>query len=380
MQRINLNEFDTLGIFNLKNVDGIERFVTKYNKGYLSRNKEYYKERSYKKANELRNYLKTIMNNECSKKNFVIVENMLNLSARAYFRDLEKSVINNNWKYEKSKKCLEEDVHNIINLFNNKELSKATEELPISEDVITSRIIEMDNKALLYIFTKNLIFNKDKHIVTPGLGSIFIGPFMKELYGYEYTNIVFSLYAKNSLNNNSLIKMFSNNKWLTTTNSILLIDDNIATGRTINKLKEFFKENKKEIKYGAVKYNWINYYNVSKGIEKKLDTFNISDVDFLTPFEDPGYWMARNAINGLVKNNSGEQYVNELQKEGYRDENVSDFMKTLLKTEEYLNLLNIDFYGNQKEITEIKKSSIYFSKKLKIEIEKICNERGREER
>lgn len=48
MERINLTDFDIMGIFTLKEVTGIEDYVTKMSNGqYLSRSKEYYEPKNF---------------------------------------------------------------------------------------------------------------------------------------------------------------------------------------------------------------------------------------------------------------------------------------------------------------------------------------------
>lgn len=49
MEHIDLKDFDIMGIFTLKEVAGIEKYVTEVsNREYLSRSKEYYLQKNHR--------------------------------------------------------------------------------------------------------------------------------------------------------------------------------------------------------------------------------------------------------------------------------------------------------------------------------------------
>lgn len=91
-QILELKDFDVLGIIRLKDVKGIEKYVTPIldKNGevieYLSRSKEYYNVKSMSELSMERELLKMQLTREISRRNFVILENMLNCSARVYFK------------------------------------------------------------------------------------------------------------------------------------------------------------------------------------------------------------------------------------------------------------------------------------------------------
>ncbi|MCL2860329.1 MAG: hypothetical protein FWF46_07265 [Oscillospiraceae bacterium] len=82
MEKIKLSEFDVMGIFSLQDVHGIEKYVTRLSDNeYLSRSAQYYGARSYTDLSDAREELKRVLTGERSKRDFVILENMLNCSA-----------------------------------------------------------------------------------------------------------------------------------------------------------------------------------------------------------------------------------------------------------------------------------------------------------
>ena len=129
VEKLKLQDFDILGILELKDIQGIEKFVTPIKdeegrtKSYLSRSKEYYNVKTMSELAICREELQHLLTRECSKRNFVILENMLNCSGKVYFKNFEKYI-----KYKvqgkdtrnqliqliQAQKCLEEDIRNIL--------------------------------------------------------------------------------------------------------------------------------------------------------------------------------------------------------------------------------------------------------------------------
>ena len=104
---------------------------------------------------------------------------MANSSAKVYFEELKKKIENQDNRVIEVQKCFEEDCANIVRFFRNQPLQKTKYDLPDGNSKILERHIEMDNKQMLYLFCSNLKFTNQKHILNPGLGSIFIGPILK---------------------------------------------------------------------------------------------------------------------------------------------------------------------------------------------------------
>ena len=385
-EKLHLYEFDSNGLFDLDNVSEIENLVAPLKNGkYLSRNASYYSAKTYSELSSKRQELKDILTEEPSKKNFVILEYLANISAKVYFEELKKKIENEDNHVLQAKKCLEEDCENIVRFFNNKPLLKPIYDLPQGNDRVLERHIEMDNKQILYLFCSNLQFKKPKHVITPGLGSIFVGPLLKSMYGFDYSNILFSLYSKDEkLRNISEQKEFdelcSDDVWRTTSNELLLIDDNVGSCNTMNSIRKQLKERGKTCKFGAIKYNW-NFYNQVKHGELDHPTFDINQVDFLTILDDPGYWIMRDSIQAL-KEEGADTYVQVMKSEGLRKEEVPDILFLMELAEKHSQSAGVDIYDM--ESGNIKKSSAFLCRKLKEQIKDItkdvlCKDRCRDE-
>ena len=132
----------------------------------------------------------------------------------------------------------------------------------------------MDNKAILYMFAKSLSQAKDPdkvEVVTPGYGGIYIGPMLKAMYGYDYTNLLKSKYVEEAtkLDHVDVRELTSSQRPFEEGKKVLLLDDNVGTGATLKETKEaLVNAGIRNIKMGAVQFNWRNYYRVSVG-EKK---------------------------------------------------------------------------------------------------------------
>ena len=171
-EKIDLKDFDIIGIISLNDVDGIEKYVTPVRIDdkivtYLSRSKEYYNVKSMTELALEREELKNKLTRELTKRNFVILENMLNCSGKVYFKKFEEYITKGKnekirFQLQQAEKCLIEDVKNILVLLQNKGLIEIDpcNILPVGDENSAKRSIEMDNKAMLYMFTKSLKFGK----------------------------------------------------------------------------------------------------------------------------------------------------------------------------------------------------------------------------
>ncbi len=339
-EKIDLKDFDIIGIISLNDVDGIEKYVTPVRIDdkivtYLSRSKEYYNVKSMTELALEREELKNKLTRELTKRNFVILENMLNCSGKVYFKKFEEYITKGKnekirFQLQQAEKCLIEDVKNILVLLQNKGLIEIDpcNILPVGDENSAKRSIEMDNKAMLYMFTKSLKMNTDSkkiEILTPGYGSIYLGPFFKAMYGYDFTNILKSKYISESrsLCNDEISSLMSSNRPFNTNKTIVLLDDNIGTGATLSEIKyQLNRSNVNCIISGAVQYNWRNYYRVSIGEKKDIDRFEISDFDIITPFNYAGHKLYKHAIDQL--HSSGLEYIEYLKSKSYRKQNCCD--------------------------------------------------------
>lgn len=348
MEKLELKDFDLLGIINLQDAYGIESLVTPVMSSgktisYLSRSKEYYNVKSMKELSQMREKLKELLTERVSKKNFVILEYMLNCSARVYFKKFEEYIKNGksgNYRIElqQAEKCLMEDTASMISVLEGRKIDKRfiTNILPTGDENCERRFIEMDNKAILYLFAKGiqkLNIGNNFEVLTPGYGSMYIGPFLKVKCGYDYSNMMKSKYIDetNGVISQSLTDLLSNDKILSSSVGILLLDDNIGTGSTMVDVKQKLKKiGKDNILSGAVQYNWRNYYRVSIGEKTDIERFEVDDYDFLTPFNYAGHKLYEHAVNAL--NSGGTEYIEYLNSKGYRmNDKYSDIVGDLLR-------------------------------------------------
>lgn len=369
---VELKDFDILGIIEIKDkneIKGIEKYVTpKYGKqgdkepvSYFSRSKEYYNVKTITELSKEREELKALADRCKTKRNFVIFENMLNCSGRAYFKLFEEYLKNkNNDEVKKSmeiaKLCMMEDTKNLVSILSNEGLINinANLKLPHYDRNVNKRAIEMDNKAMLYIFSKALKFNpkiaRNIHVITPGYGSTYIGPFLNVVQGFEFTNLLKSKYISESLgdNENLYVKdMVSDYKIFDKTKKVILLDDNVGTGVTLNEVKELLEDsNIKIYKTGAVQYNWKNFLRVSIGEKVGIDRFNIDDFDIITPFNYAGHKLYEHAISEL--HSSGNDYESYLNMKSYRKKEYCDTEGAIIRTIKELRRIGINIIGDEK--------------------------------
>lgn len=339
-EKLKLNEFDIVGIIELQDVQGIERYVTPLKRGdkvegYLSRSKEYYNVKTMTELALEREELKTKLTSEFSKRNFVILENMLNCSAKVYFRKFEQYILSGkNPEYkgdlDKATDCLNEDMRNVVTILKGKgEFDFDNHSvLPVGTENSQKRPIEMDNKALLYIYAQSLKMKKPENIeiLTPGYGSLYIGPFLKAMYGCDYTHMLKSKYIAETLPESSEVsfkELISGDRIFDENKTLLLLDDNIGTGQTMQEIKsELQKNGINNVLSGAVQFNWINYYRVATGEKKDINRFNVDEFNFISPFNYAGHKLYDHAIDAL--HSSGEDYVTYLNSKEYRKEGRND--------------------------------------------------------
>lgn len=339
-EKIDFKDFDILGIVQLQDVQGIEKYVTPIedgNKivGYLSRSKEYYNVKTMTELAIEREELKTKLTSELTKKNFVIAENMLNCSAKVYFKKFEQYILTGKSprykaQVEQAETCLLEDVQNVLSFLQDKKKINIESKniLPVGTENSLKRAIEMDNKALLYQYLNALKMKKPENIevLTPGYGSVYIGPMLKAMYGCDYTNMLKSSYISETIpgfSEGALRTLISSDRIFDKGKTVLLLDDNIGTGQTMNEIKsELQKNGIHNILSGAVQYNWRNYYRVSTGEKRDIQRFKVEDFDFLSPFNYAGHKLYEHAIDSL--HSSGKEYIEYLNSKSYRVKDHSD--------------------------------------------------------
>ena len=346
-EKLKLSEFDILGVISLDEVQGIEKYVTPVIengviKTYLSRSKEYYNIKSMSELAVEREELAQKLTNEVSKRNFVIVENMLNCSGKVYFKKFERYI--SEGKNEQSaiqlaqaKECMMEDVKNLIAILEQRHdiQINPNNRLPGGIENSERRAIEMDNKALLYIFAQSLKMKKSPEeieVLTPGYGSIYVGPFLKAMYGYEFTNTLKSKYIEETKNSQEkpIRTLMSTQRPFREGVTVLVLDDNIGTGATMRELKQSLeKEGVYKTITGAVQYNWRNYYRISVGEKVGIKKPDVCQYDIVTPINYAGHKLYKHAIDTLLS--SGSDYIKYLQTKSYRKDKYSDIEGAIIR-------------------------------------------------
>ena len=166
---------------------------------------------------------------------------------------------------------------------------------------------------------------EEVEVLTPGYGSIYIGPFLKAMYGYNFTNILKSKYIgeTRSSQEEPIESLMSSKRPFKKGVRVLLLDDNIGTGATMNELKESLNQaGIDKMITGAVQYNWRNYWRISVGEKRGIPRPDITEFDVLTPFNYAGHKLYKHAIDTLLS--SGSEYIDYLKSKSYRKEEYSD--------------------------------------------------------
>ena len=357
-EKLKLSEFDILGVITLNEVQGIEKYVTPVVENrrvinYLSRSKEYYNVKNMTELATERESLAQMLTREHSKRNFVIIENMLNCSGRVYFKKFSQYIESGKSDYAKlqlaqAEECMMEDVRNMLVVLQEKGLIEIDpkKRLPGGFENSEKRAIEMDNKAILYIFAKSLKMKKhpeEIEVLTPGYGSVYMGPFLKAMYGYNYTNTLKSKYIEESRSTQettSIRQLMSSDRVFEAGKTVLLLDDNIGTGKTMEELNASLqKEGINNIISGAAQYNWRNYYRVSVGEKNGIGRPDITRFDILTPLNYAGHKLYKHAIDRL--HSSGSEYISYLQSKSYRIETISDIEGAVIRAATSLSKVGI---------------------------------------
>lgn len=260
---------------------------------------------------------------------------------------------------EVAKYCLMNDIKNMINLFkkqgeidiydrhSTKIITGGLENtLPSGEEHSARRAIEMDNKALLYLFLKSLDLNQNMEnleVLTPGYGSLYIGPFIQEMYGFPFTNMYKSKYIAGMnphIQELSIGDLMSSDRPLKLGTTVLLLDDNIGTGTTMKEICEKLnKAGVQKVITGAVQFNWKNYYRVSAGLKMDIPKFEVDDYTFISPFNYPGHKILEYAVDSI--NKSGNNYEQFSQNMAYNKAAYPDMEGAIFKAFLWANRANI---------------------------------------
>lgn len=371
---LDLSKFDILGMFQLDDNIGVEKLVSPLENGkFLSRKYSYYKQFSFTKCSELREHMKGLLKGQTDQqKLFVIYENMLNLSAKVFYKTLQKEGCKDTESYKQAKACFENDCYNLLAVILDKPLMADKFVLPKSDELIDARQIELDNKSLLLTFCSQLNLDKNQNILLTGMGGIYLAPFTKIMYGCDYGIAPLSAYAgaKDLLENDELeIKNYLDNPAILKSKDILFLDDNVGTGDTMKEIKHLLSKEGIDLKCGAVQYNWINYHKVEIG-EKDINRFNTKEIEYVTPFNYPGNKLLKHAID-LHLCASADEYVEYIKSKSYLAEGISDIDALQKKGERYAEACGITFDENGL----MNKNSVEFYKNLTSAVAILTTER-----
>ena len=346
---IKFEDFDVLGMFELDDAEGIEWLVTPIGNGkFISRANPYWAVASCAEISDCRESLKEILPFVQGKKKFVVLDYMSNFSAKVFYEEVKRSIIDKDKsRIEQARACLIEDTANLINLLEGKATFEPTHVLPQSENLIEERNIECNNFPLLYIFTKSLKPPKDHVVLNTGLGGVFIGPFFKNIHGVDWTNMLKSKYVQNLpiSNDTSLVNRIENIKLLKN-KQVLLLDDNVGTGTTIEEIVTQLKIADYTGKCGAVLYNWRNFHLVGIGEKTGIKRFNPFYIDYVTQFNFPGHKLMKHAIQILCGQRDLEKNVPSQDTTTPWGKLYNDYLHSKnYKNAEYCDILRMKYKG-----------------------------------
>ena len=130
--------------------------------------------------------------------------------------------------------------------------------------------------------------------------------------------------------------------------NVLLLDDNIGTGKTMEELKQSLQEaGVQNTILGAAQYNWRNYYRVSVGEKIGIERPDITKFDILTPMNYAGHKLYKHAIDLL--HSSGIEYVRYLQSKAYRNAQISDMKGALIRSATCLQRVGVQLPEEMEE-------------------------------
>lgn len=330
------DDFDYLGLIKLNSNSKLKNLVSKIDSNtFISRSKEYYKKKTYNQLVDFREELKELFP-LCIKEAFIVCEYMLNSSYRVFYEDYKRELNKKESNLSISKKCLEEDVKNIINCIENKVVDKPLLTLnKYKNDIETeNRLIEGDHKMLLYKSIKNI--NDVNHIVCPLYSAILIGPFFKIMHNTNYSYVKFGVHDQNmkelydnnklSLKDISITKNFPND--------LCIFDGNIGSGLTLKILKEMFEKEFINLRLGT--------FEISYEYMEKNDNFRILDIlDYKTYVSTRHHTITNDIVDTLC--NNPENYIKKLRSYGFKNEFLSDIELLYNRGKTICDMHNINF-------------------------------------
>lgn len=372
-----MNRTDVLGIFEMiPNDKVVLDYITKYDDKYLSRNyQQYYYFDSEKELLKRRDTLINCLlssNNLGQDDKYVLLENILNISAKLYYLSCVSNImksqpeeLNNNYQ------VFVNDITNFVSFikdlnipFNFEEFKETINDFNTQEILHKKKQVELDNKVFILNFAEAITKLLDDmsinsySILTPGYGSIYIGPFINSLVDTNSSIVLYSQYKKLGISNiddNSELRNLVVNPEAILNKKIVLLDDNMGTGTTMKRIRKYFEDNNYSVVLsGAYQYTFDRLQEFSIK-DRGQELFVPSEQELLTPFNYPRHQILERAVDKLAI--SPEEYVAYLNLFGYHSNIRSDYETIISDAKFYYNR----FTGNNIYDDESLKDS---SKKL----------------
>ncbi len=258
MSKLKLSEFDLYGTFRLTKEEtvGIKDLVQKIgHNDYLSRNANYYSTNWYGKNGPLWIFDEYERLNELlpmsGKPAFVVCEKMHQLAVCAANTIQQESQIDSLFQNGEhfdtvAQKCAQECADNLVRLINGQPAEKTATKLRDETRIrpysfFDYRTIQADNKKQLYMCA-NALPDDIEHLITPGRGSSKLGTLVqavrkqKGLKPLGITQVRYSLYGDRKYDKADQSVFYKPLKNLP--EKVLVMDDDIDTGRTLTRIKK----------------------------------------------------------------------------------------------------------------------------------------------
>lgn len=303
---------DCLGIVHIRrSPQPVKRYTTNLKSISLSRNELYYTSKPLQEILNMREELLSLLGLDRIE-NYIILDYAINFSAQTYYNLICSRA--NNKLIQQAKSCLQEDVNNMVSLIENVCKFSHSNILPQIDMRINFRNIELDNKLAIYSYVKN--FGKTNYTyISPGLGSILIGPFFHSIWGNDYKHVLYSRFKENNTNI-KILKNLGKNPYL--------IDDNIGSGFTTQELISLY--NNRFLGTTAVEFDWFLYDIISRGLSKYVK-FNYELYDNLILLNTRNHKFLDNAIN--ILKNTPNKYLKFLKKNNFNHFLLNDLQISL---------------------------------------------------
>ena len=349
-----LQRTDVLGMFHtqVENSDVLD-YVTKSEDGYLSRNySQYYSFETYKELLDRRDRIINILlrnKNLSNDEKYILLENLLNISSRLYYLScLSNTIERQEDKINQNYEMFVNDITNFISFimqlgipFNFKKYEEMKNNFDRDMVLHKKRQIELDNKTYIISYINKLLELikeqglEDYFVITPGFGSIYLGPFISSLEDKKSSILLYSKYKKACIpeieDKQDFEELIANPSGMGD-KPIILLDDNMGTGTTMKHVRDELTSNGHNVLLsGAYQYTFdrLQEYSIK---DRGQGLFDPYAQDLLTPVNYPRHQILEKAVTyfGI----SPEDYIKYLNLFGYHRKQCSDY-KLMLDDADY---------------------------------------------